>query len=108
LWDIAGEDEFHQIQPTYMRGADGYLLIVDGTRQATLETASILHQRVVSALGDVPFMVLLNKADLTDEWEVNEQMISELADQSWGLINTSAKTGVGVDDAFAHLAGHLI
>jgi hypothetical protein len=45
---------------------------------------------------------------LTDEWEVNEQMISELADQSWGLINTSAKTGVGVDDAFAHLAGHLI
>lgn len=108
LWDLAGEDEFHQIQPAYVRGADGYLLIVDGTRQATLETASVLHQRVVSALGAIPFMVLLNKADLTDEWEVDEQMISELAGQSWGLIETSAKTGLGVEDAFARLAGYLV
>ncbi|MDH3604178.1 MAG: GTP-binding protein [Candidatus Tectomicrobia bacterium] len=108
LWDLAGEDEFHQIQPTYVRGADGYFLIVDGTRQATLETAFILHQRVVSALGEVPFMVLLNKVDLTEAWEVDEPMISDLAAQSWGLIETSAKTGLGVEDAFARLAGYLI
>ena len=32
LWDLAGEDEFQSVQTSYLRGASGYLLVIDGTR----------------------------------------------------------------------------
>ena len=40
LWDIAGEDAVSAVRVTYLRGAAGYLLVVDGTRPETLETAA--------------------------------------------------------------------
>ena len=78
VWDLAGEDEFQKVQMSYMRGAGGYLLVADGTRRNTIETARMLHDRAVAALGKLPFVFLLNKADLTDEWEVEEPIIAEL------------------------------
>ncbi len=100
LWDLAGEDEFHQVRTSYLRGASGYLLVVDGTRQATLETAISLQHRVSEAVGDIPFLVLVNKADLEVSWEVDEQMLDT---QGWQRIKTSAKTGHGVEEAFTRL-----
>src|SRR2546426_8612731 len=70
LWDLAGEDEFLQIRTSYLRGSAGYLLVVDGTRRATLDTAVSIQQRIVDTVGDIPFVVLFNKADLTNEWEI--------------------------------------
>ena len=46
LWDLAGEDEFLQLRPSYLRGSSGYLLVVDGTRRTTLDMAVSLQQRV--------------------------------------------------------------
>ena len=43
LWDINGQDEFQDVQESYLRGMSGYLLVVDGTRRATLETAAKLR-----------------------------------------------------------------
>jgi small GTP-binding protein len=31
LWDIYGEDDFQKLRMSYLRGASGYLLVVDGT-----------------------------------------------------------------------------
>ena len=39
LWDIYGQDDFQDVQTSQLRGMSGYLLVVDGTRRATLETA---------------------------------------------------------------------
>lgn len=39
IWDLAGEDEFREIEISYLRGASGYLIVVDGTRRSTLDTA---------------------------------------------------------------------
>jgi small GTP-binding protein len=105
LWDLAGEDEFHQVRTSYLRGASGYLLVVDGTRQATLDTAVDLQCRVADAVGDIPFLVLVNKVDLEASWEVDEEAI---ATQGWPLVKTSAKTGDGVEAAFTRLAEMMI
>ena len=67
LWDIYGQDEFQTVRDSYLRGASGYLLVADGTRHATLETAAALQQKAESVIGDVPFLLLLNKADLVRE-----------------------------------------
>jgi hypothetical protein len=104
LWDIYGEDEFQSVRDSYLRGASGYLLVVDGTRWPTLDTAAALQQKAESVVGRVPFLLLLNKADLDTEWQVDERALWKLAERGWPVVKTSAKTGEGVDDAFAKLA----
>ena len=44
LWDLYGEDEFQRVRDSYLRGSAGYILVMDGTRKATLDTALALQQ----------------------------------------------------------------
>ena len=103
LWDINGQDEFQDVQESYLRGTSGYLLVVDGTRRQTLETASQLQQKAEAVAGQVPFVVVLNKSDLDTEWQVDERGIVKLAEQGWPIVRTSAKTGEGVEETFLKL-----
>ena len=96
IWDLAGEDEFLQIRSSYLRGSSGYLLVVDGTRRATLDAAVKMQQRVRDTIGDVPFVFMLNKSDLADEWEIAERTIEALSKRGWTWLKASAKTGAGV------------
>ena len=107
LWDLAGEDEFLQLRTSYLRGSAGYLLVVDGTRQATLDTAMSIQQRIVDTVGNIPFVVLFNKADLTNEWEITNDALEELSHKGWPCLKASAKTGVGVDEAFLTLIAKM-
>lgn len=103
IWDLSGEDEFQTVQMAYLEGTSGYLLVVDGTRGNTLVTARSLHDRVERAIGPVPFVLLLNKADLVDRWEVGLSGSDPLARAAHRVVRTSAKTGVGVELAFSAL-----
>ena len=93
---------------SYLRGSSGYLLVADGTRRYTFDKAILLQHRVEETLGKVPFILLLNKSDLTDEWDIDEGAIAELLASGWTVIKTSAKTGLGVEEAFFILAEKMI
>jgi len=108
IWDIYGHDDFQKLRSSYLRGASGYLLVADGTRGATLETALEVQHLAYEAIGDVPFILLLNKADLQEHWEIPETAIQELAGRGWQVMVTSAKTGEKVDAAFASLGRAMV
>lgn len=108
IWDIHGEDDIHDISPSYLRGASGYLLVVDGTRHETLTVAGELDRRMRDMVGAVPFVVLLNKADRRDGWEIDDASLDELRRQGWNILETSAKTGAGVEEAFLSLARAMV
>jgi small GTP-binding protein len=107
LWDVAGEDDTSPVRTTYLRGSAGYLLVADGTRPKTLETALSLRRRVEAEYGPLPFALLLNKNDLKDEWAVSDGEIEELRKGGWWVRPSSARTGEGVDDAFRDLAARM-
>lgn len=107
LWDIHGEDEFQKVRLSYLRGSAGYLLVVDGTRNNTLEKAFELQKRVEDTLGQVPFILVLNKWDMTDEWEIETAEIDAVIQKGWTVIKTSAKNGLGVEEVF-HTLGKKI
>ncbi|MBF2014366.1 MAG: GTP-binding protein [Rivularia sp. T60_A2020_040] len=108
LWDLYGEDEFQKLRTSYLRGSSGYLLVVDGTRKTTLEKAVELQQRVEDNLGKVPFILVLNKWDLQDEWELDSANIEALENKGWNTIKTSAKTGLNVEEIFNILASKIM
>jgi small GTP-binding protein len=108
LWDIAGEDEVSPIRTSYLRGAAGYFLVVDGTRGETLETARSIHARLTGEIGPVPFLVLLNKADMQESWELGPEPVASLERAGWAVVRTSARTGAGVEDAFQALAQRMV
>lgn len=108
LWDIEGTETEHDLRKSYLRGASGYLLVADGTRKDTLYQALALQSRAEEALGPVPFLLLINKSDLTDMWEIESREMEALEQKNWKVINTSAKTGHGVEDAFLSLTQEMM
>jgi small GTP-binding protein len=108
LWDIYGDDEFQKLRTSYLRGAAGYLLVVDGTRISTWEKARELKGLMEEAAGAIPLVLVLNKCDLTESWEMPADLESRLTTDGWMVVRASAKTGQGVEEAFAMLAARLL
>lgn len=119
LWDINGEDRFQRVSNSYIRGASAYLLVADGTRPQTIETARSLHERARETVGDVPYHLLLNKADLREaspasapgtapQWAVSDRTLARYGVAGWPTLYTSAKTGQNVEKAFESLARSLV
>jgi hypothetical protein len=105
LWDLAGEDELAQLKISNMRGASGYILVADGCRASSFAKAVELQQRIAEQIGPLPFVLVLNKSDLRDQWEVQGDSVSE---RGWPTFETSAKVGSGVEEMFLTLAAKLL
>jgi small GTP-binding protein len=104
IWDLAGEDELVVLRTAYLRGAAGYLLVADGTRPDTLDKVIDLHRRARAELGDVPFVLVVNKLDRSDEWTIQGEALQDLSARGWPIIHASAKSGRGVAEAFTQIA----
>jgi len=107
LWDIQGEDDSGTTRDAYLRGMDGYLLVVDNTRRETLQAASSIHNRVRQSMGDLPHVLIANKCDLTEDSQILDSDMHTLSDKALALIRTSARTGSHVESSFELLARAL-
>ena len=105
LWDLAGEDDLAQLNVSHLRGSSGYILVADGCRATTLAKAIDIQGRIARLLGPLPFVIVVNKADLRDQWEVKGAIVEE---RGWTTFETSAKAGSGVEEMFQHLAEKLL
>lgn len=108
LWDLAGEDSRTQVQTSYLRGASGYFLICDGTWRESLVTAKSIHQRAVETVSDVPCVLVVNKSDLWDKWEITSPELEKLEAEGWKIKVTSAKSGEGVEEMFLMLLEEIM
>ncbi len=104
LWDIHGEDIYQKVKPAYLIGASGYFIVVDGQRKKTLEMGLELYEMAQKVLGDVPFLLLINKSDLIDQWEIKDEDCKELTKKGIPFLFTSAKEGSMVEEAFMKLS----
>ena len=108
LWDMAGEEAGAPVKINQVRGAAGYFLVVDGLRKSTLDVALSIQQRVEQEIGTLPFVVLANKADERPQWEIEDSAWNSLRERGWTILETSAKTGANVEEAFEQLATGLL
>ena len=108
LWDVAGTDTFGDTEFAYLRGAAGHVFVADGTRPHTLGTVEQLREKIIGRYGASPSVLLLNKHDLTSDWDVSEERIASLRPDFGAIFLTSAKTGEEVENALVRLAGLVV
>lgn len=108
IWDISGENGLYHTQTSYLRGMSGYLLVVDKTRMTTLNTAIDIKKNMQEHFPTTPGLLLMNKIDLTGQWDIDNATITKLQEDGYDLILTSAKTGQNVEEAFTRLATKLL
>lgn len=108
LWDLQGEDPRTKVRLSYLSGSSGFFLVADGTRAETLDIAVRLHDEVLAVAGEIPFVLLVNKADLRSAWQVTGERLEALRAGGWDVVETSAMAGQGVEQAFDRLARRML
>ncbi|MDQ7003639.1 MAG: Rab family GTPase [Ghiorsea sp.] len=108
IWDVHGEEKYKKIPISYLRGASGILMVIDGTRRDTFSVAEEIRQRIHNELGEIPIIYLLNKYDLQDSWVINDDMLQQLKDMNHTVFFTSAKTGDNVEASFTAIAKAML
>lgn len=106
FWDIAGQDSFDFLRPSFYRESDAAIIVFSleenqlGNR--SFQNITNWHNEVKQFCGDIPVVLFANKVDLISEDELEHSKIKKIVNKNefLGFFVTSAKTGHGVHKAF--------
>ncbi|MFQ6060387.1 MAG: Rab family GTPase [Thermoplasmata archaeon] len=110
IWDILGEKDIADLYiESHFKGMQGVLAVCDVTRNGTLSSINGWTSSVFHVAGKVPTYILVNKADLEGQFEIEKSDVRKHS-KSLGspFIFTSAKTGKNVERAFYELAQRIL
>lgn len=103
LWDIEGNDQYNVFQERYLRGAAGYIIVVDHTRSSSLLEGIDIHT-LARQVTSAPAILVLNKSDLPKQWHWQDKELEQYKDIFEHQFSTSAKTGDEVENMFNAMA----
>lgn len=112
IWDIGAQERFNFLHRSFYDGAFGALVVFDLSRQQTFSGMKVWISEMRGILpDDIPKVILGNKSDLlTDIGQViDKNEVEEYSeDQGCIYIETSAKTGDNVENAFRELTHRMV
>ncbi len=101
LWDIAGQERWISMRPSYYSGAKGIIIVGDLTRRKTFDQIEKFWiPDVKQYCAQAPIILLANKNDLGTEISEKEIFSLEKKINAISIIRTSAKTGENVELVF--------
>ncbi len=108
IWDTGGQDAFASVRKQFYKGAFGVLCVFDLTNRASFEHVPKWLEEIKANSKDLAVVLVGNKSDLPDR-QVSREEAEALADKAnMSYMESSAKTGAGVGDCFAILAGQIL
>ncbi|KAH0790801.1 Ras family protein [Histomonas meleagridis] len=104
IWDTAGQEKFHSLIPSYIRGSTIAILTYDITSRTSFENLHKWHQIILNTSIPTLFVVG-NKLDLDSEREVLTEEGEKFASGiNASFIEVSAKTAENVEELFSRVA----
>lgn len=117
IWDLTGQQSFKSVRPMYYSGANSALVVYDVTRPSSFQNVinwvSEIQENAKEFL--VSLILIANKIDLKSQSDsfISEEEGKNLAEElstkifkdelKIHFMETSAKTGVNVDQAFERI-----
>ncbi|KAI8892358.1 small GTPase superfamily [Globomyces pollinis-pini] len=113
IWDTAGQERFRTLTSSYYRGAQGVILVYDVSNRRTFDHLQnwFTELDTYTSDKDVIRIIVGNKSDkdVAGVRQVQRKEGEALAKQMGTLfIETSAKTTVGVKDAFVEVVRKIV
>jgi small GTP-binding protein len=114
IWDLAGQPAFRGVMKSYFKGAMGALAVYDVTRPKSLESLDSWVNEVrerAETFDDIPVVLVGNKIDLRPEIPSSLKTLQGFVKSKSlkaDFVETSAKTGEAVEEAFTKLARKII
>lgn len=104
LWDIGGQEQFLPLRQIYFKGSDAAFGVFDITNpQSLLKLPGWVSSIKKTVKKSIPMVMVGNKVDL--ERQVERSEAEDLASRiNCVYLETSAKTGENVENAFEILA----
>lgn len=99
LFGTPGLERFNVLRKVLAQGADGIILMIDSADPASFIEGSTIYEEITSYLPKAPVIVCANKKDLEKALSLKELGKKLQFAKDKIMIETSAVTGVGVDDA---------
>jgi len=113
LWDIAGQDEFFFLRPSFYKESMAAIIVYslenNQLGKNSVKHISNWHNDIKKFCGKIPIILLGNKVDLVDKNVLEESKISKLtrSNDFLGHFMTSALTGEGIIEAFQVIINNL-
>jgi len=109
LFDTGGQELLGRLRPYYYRGANGAIVCYDVTSRVSFDALDNWISEIYLHVGQIPLVLVGNKVDLTDQRDVPLEEAEAYAQQK-GLnhIETSAKSGIGVNEMFFSLSSRML
>ena len=110
LWDIAGQDTFSFMRPTFFSGSKACIAVFDVTNDTTFSSLQTWIDDIHKYCGnDMPVVLFGNKSDLVNNKYSNPKIDAFLKTNNvLGFYLTSAKTGTNVTQAFEAIIYELL
>ena len=110
IWDTAGQEKYRSLAPMYYRDAKAAIVVFDVTDANSFSKAKQWINELKTARGDNIIIVLVgNKADLQFIRVVQTAEAKQYANSChFSYFETSAKTGVNVEQLFLTVAEQLV
>jgi len=109
VWNFTGQEQYKTIQPHYMAGVSGVLLLFDLTRLETFTKLPQWLEFIRHHSKDIPIFLIGTKADLFHKKDVTDLGIENFVNTNnlQGYYEVSFKTGLNVEGVIQQM-GELI
>ena len=111
IWDTVGQERFRALTPSFLRNAEGVVIVFDVTSQDSFDNVKGWINSIKSNLGEkiIPIIIVGNKIDMENMREIQKEDGNKIASENgYKYFETSAKTGKGVDEAFKELVNQIL
>ncbi len=100
LWDIEGSSDKQMIPVHYAKGCSGCIVVIDNTREETLNSLKIHLDYINNMNETIPFVIAINKSDLETKISFDSALLKETYPNCVDILKTSAKEDNNVEKLF--------
>jgi Ras-related protein Rab-2A len=108
IWDTTGNERYRSISRAYLSRSDGIFLVFDVKSREGFERIDEWREAIEEGASNAIVFLIGNKSDAESDRQVSSAEAQAYAAQHhFEYFETSAKTGAGIQEAFARMAEQI-